>query len=125
MTIYERIKNTADQKGFALSEVARRANIGEKSIYAWKPSSKYPNGITPKRLTLEKVADVLGVSVEYLLGNTDEMMPNKSTVPSEAKLDQALDRSISYDGKEITDHDRKLLKAMLTSYFENKDDNSK
>lgn len=118
MSIFERTKEVAKLRGLNLRQLEKEAGLSERSIYNWKLHN-------PNNQSLLAVANVLGVSTDYLLGNTDEMTPNKSTIPSEEKLDQALDRSISYDGKEITDHDRKLLKAMLTSYFENKDDNSK
>lgn len=118
MALFERIKLIAKKRGLSLVSVNDMAKLGKNAIYKWKTQ-------TPNSDALSAVADVLNVSVDYLLGNTDEMMPNNGKVPSEDKLDKAIDRSISYDGKEITDHDRKLLKAMLTSYFENKDDNSK
>lgn len=116
--LYLKIKKMADKQKISMLTLNDRAKLGTNAIYRWRNQ-------TPGTDKIKKVADVLGVSVDYLLGNTDEMMPNKNNVPSEEKLDEALDRSISYDGKEITDHDRRLLKAMLASYFENKDDNAK
>ena len=76
-TLFDNVKNTAERRGYTLAELARRADIGEKSIYSWKPTSKFPNGVTPRRKTLDKIADVLGVSVDHLLGNTDDMHANK------------------------------------------------
>lgn len=65
MTIFERIKKTADERGLTLTQVSTRAGLGEKTIYKWK----YNDPSAPR---LQAVADVLHVSVDYLLGNTAE-----------------------------------------------------
>lgn len=65
MTLFERTKQTAKERGLTLRQVEEQAGLGQNSLYAWK---KY----TPKGSNLQKVAGVLGVSVDYLLGNTDE-----------------------------------------------------
>lgn len=109
----DRIKQMAKKQGLSLKETAMKSGIGENSIYRWQKQ-------TPTTSSIQKVADTLHVSVDYLLGNTDEINPNTSVIPSEESLDRSLDRSIAYDGTEITDHDRIIIKAMLNAYFENK-----
>lgn len=64
MTIYERVKSTAQTQGLSLKQLESKAGLGDGAIYKWK---KY----TPRGANIQKVADVLGVSVDYLLGNTD------------------------------------------------------
>lgn len=66
MTIFERTKELSKNKGFSLSELEKRAGLSDKSIYKWKKSN-------PSSDNLQKVADVLHVSTDYLLGRTDEM----------------------------------------------------
>ena len=56
MTLFERTKELAELRGYTLAELMRKANVGEKSPYTWRPSKTYPNGITPRHLTLEKIA---------------------------------------------------------------------
>ncbi len=63
MTIYERVRETAKEQGMSLKQLESKAKLGDGAIYKWK---KY----TPRGSNLQKVADVLGVSVDYLLGNT-------------------------------------------------------
>ena len=122
MTLFERVKDISKSKGFALTELARRAGIGEKSIYTWKPTKQFPDGIEPKRETLEKVADVLGVSVDYLLGNTDEMhlAPNAGKQEpidlAETVDDSERDNVISANGQPISDEDWAIIKAVLAKY---------
>ncbi|MCZ9311618.1 helix-turn-helix transcriptional regulator [Weissella koreensis] len=116
MTIFERTKELAKSKGLNLRQLEEKAGLGTNSLYRWKTYN-------PRMESLKSVADVLGVSTDYLLGNTDET--NKSAIPSDESLDKSLDRSIAYDGTEITDHDRTIIKAMLKAYFENKDNSNK
>jgi transcriptional regulator with XRE-family HTH domain len=119
MTLFERVKETAKLKGFALSEVSRRAEIGEKSIYTWKPSKSFPEGIEPKRETLEKVADVLGVSVDYLLGNSDDMHGSSAAdmpLDLEAVLAK-LGPSVQFQGRELTDEQKLKLYEMAKVMF--------
>lgn len=113
MTLFERVKKIAGDRGYSLAELARKANIGEKSIYAWKPSKTYPQGITPRRETLDKVADVLHVSVDYLLGNTDNPSQPKK-VGNHREVDLADDTLIlSFDGKEVSPEDRELILRLM------------
>lgn len=101
MTPLGRIKEIAKNKGLSLQKLAEQAGIGVNSIYRW--STK-----TPSTASLQKVANVLGVSVDYLLGETDEMMPNKkaSSDPTEIDLDAALESKgvvMRFQGKELSD----------------------
>lgn len=65
-TIYERIKTASDIRRMSIDDVNNKAGLSNKAIYGWKKS-------TPKADNLQKVADVLHVSTDYLLGRTDEM----------------------------------------------------
>ncbi|WP_371190399.1 helix-turn-helix domain-containing protein [Weissella viridescens] len=66
MNLVDKIKETAHKKGMTLADVTEKANLGPKTISNWRNRK-------PRTDTLQKVADVLGVSVDYLLGNTDDM----------------------------------------------------
>ena len=78
MTTYERIQNAAKKRGMNLRQVAKAAGMkSETAIY------RYNQGVTPRESTLRAIADVLGVSVDYLLGNTDEMYPKQEDASAE------------------------------------------
>ena len=70
MTLFERIKKTAKERGISLTALSVKSGLGEKTIYKWKEKEPSANRI-------KAVADVLGVSVDYLLGNTDDMHASK------------------------------------------------
>ncbi|MHA7611885.1 helix-turn-helix domain-containing protein [Weissella viridescens] len=116
MTTLDRIKQVAKQRGYSLTQVNEKANLGKNTIYSWKTKE-------PGLNNLKAVADVLGVSVDYLLGNTDEMHPAQSNIVSinnkNIELKDLLDpeqieqRTVSYDGQPISDHDMKLIQTIL------------
>ena len=70
MTLFERTKEISKKRGMSLQDAAKSAGIGINSIYQWKKQ-------TPSVDRIKLVADVLNVSVDYLLGNTDDMHANK------------------------------------------------
>ncbi|MGO2799714.1 MAG: helix-turn-helix domain-containing protein [Lactococcus lactis] len=105
MALIDRVKETAKKNGYSLTEVAIKAGIGEKSIYAWTTRK-------PTVATLQKVADVLHVSTDYLLGSTDEM--NATTVETVKKADIDDDELLlSFQGKDVTPEYRDAIIAIL------------
>ena len=106
----DRVKELAKKRGWSLQKVAMEAGIGINSIYRW--SSK-----TPSTNSLQAVADVLGVSVDYLLGNTDEMHSNKKDENVPVDLDKVLSEEgmAMFDGQPLSDEYKKALLAMLNT----------
>jgi transcriptional regulator with XRE-family HTH domain len=106
MTPYERAKETAKKQGLSLQTVATRAGMGINSVYRWKDT-------TPASDKLQAVADVLHVSVDYLLGNTDD--PNPAPKAGKSQPVDLADRTIpmTFEGKPIPDSDRDIIDAIL------------
>ncbi|MBU3851250.1 MAG: helix-turn-helix domain-containing protein [Candidatus Paralactobacillus gallistercoris] len=65
MGIADRIKELVSQKHITLAELERKVNISNGQIRKW-------NDRSPKVDNLEKVAKYFNVSVDYLLGRTDD-----------------------------------------------------
>lgn len=108
MTVFERIKEVAKARGMNLKTVAKNAGLSENALY------RYNQGVEPKYPTLKAVADVLGVSVDYLLGNTDEMHSNKKD-DMPVDLEEVLDKlgpTLRFEGKELTDEQKIKLYEM-------------
>lgn len=107
-TIYERIKEVSDKRKMSIDYVNDKAGLSNKAIYGWKKS-------TPKADNLQKVADVLHVSTDYLLGRTDEMNPSSAT-QTEFDLKQAIENDImlAFDGKPISEKYKRIIIEMLS-----------
>ena len=103
--LVERIKKIAQQHNLNLKETAIKAGIGENSIYRWKSQS-------PTTESLTKVAQVLGVSTDYLLGNDDD------TKKDGLSVDEAVDNLRSYQGKPVSDDQKEVLKDLIKGYLD-------
>lgn len=107
MTIIERTKQTAKLRGFNLKQIAIKAGLSENAIYKW-------NSQSPKIESVKAVADVLNVSLDYLLGNSDEMHATKK--PESNTVDLASKGVFLYQGQEITDEQMAIIKSMIESW---------
>lgn len=110
MTTLERIKELAKKRGLNLKSTAKQAGLSENAIYKW-------NTQTPSTDKLKAVADVLGVSVDYLLGNTDEMHEKASNNNGPIDLNKLLaDEGMAmFDGQPLSEEYKKALLAMLNT----------
>lgn len=103
MDILERTKQVAKRRGISLTEVGKKAGLADKSIYSWSRS-------TPKADNLEKVANVLNVSTDYLLGRTDVMNISPQEQEQQDMKDMLQDnRILSFDGKPIPEKDKEQI----------------
>lgn len=105
MSILNRTKEVAKLRGISLTDTAIKAGLAEKSIYSWDRS-------TPKADNLQKVADVLHVSTDYLLGRTDEMNPSTTETVKKADIDDS-DLLLAFDGKDIDKEDKQAIIDLL------------
>ena len=64
-------------------DVAEKAGLGINAIYRWKNQ-------TPTTDSISKVAKVLNVSTDYLLGASDDPEPSKKNKPTEVDLGEAI-----------------------------------
>lgn len=112
MTLFERVKKISKQKGYSsLRNLAEDAGLGVNAVYQWKTQ-------TPRTDNLQAVADVLGVSVDYLLGSTDDMHANKKSTSDEPiDLDKILSEEgiAMFDGQPLSEEYKKALLAMLNT----------
>ena len=97
MKTVDRIKELSKKRGWSLQKVAEEAGIGINSIYRW-------NSRIPSTQSLNKVAKVLGVSADYLLGETEK----KKTADLADK-----DTVFTYEGREIPPEDLEYMKRLL------------
>lgn len=107
--MFERVKKLTQQQGKSLQQVAQDLGFGINTFYKWKKQ-------TPNGEYLLKVADYFHVSVDYLLGreNEKEVQDQKDL---KKFLDDNLNYGMLYNGKFLTDEEKKRLKIALTQVF--------
>ncbi|QEA34501.1 helix-turn-helix domain-containing protein [Weissella soli] len=113
MTLFERVKIISKKHGFSsLQTLSEQAGLSPNVVYGWKTKE-------PSAKSLQAVADVLGVSVDYLLGNTDDMHSNKQDdMPID--LEETLSKlgpAVSFGGKELTDEQKLKFYEMAKLMF--------
>lgn len=110
MTLVSRTKEIAKQRGLSLKAVATKAGLAENAIYRWDENN-------PKSENLQKVADILNVSTDYLLGRTDQMnaFVNEET-QKEVDIKKAIENDImlAFDGKPISDKYKRIIIELLS-----------
>lgn len=113
MKTFEIIKKLASKRNKSLQQVAEDLNFSKNLFYRWKTSD-------PKAKDLEKVADYFHVSIDYLMGRTDD---KASLSPKEIEdIGQMADRmidglesknSVNFYGEPMSDEDKASLKTAL------------
>ena len=102
------LRNNAHMSQFQLAKVLK---IGTSTLGMYETNKREPS---PK--VLKRIADYFNVSIDYLLGRSNNEKEKKGL-----SLDEAVDSVMSFDGRPVTDHDRQMMKSLWKSYLENKD----
>lgn len=114
MNTYEIIKEIVKQRFMTVAQLERTLDLSNGSISKWTKSK-------PNSEPLEKVADYLNVSTDYLLGRTDN--PSIAGGGSEPDdIDKIIDRAMFFDGMPLTDDDRRALRGIISGYMNSKGD---
>ena len=72
-TLGQRIKKLREGKGLSQGELGKLVNVGNTTISQWENDKR-----TPDLATLDKLANVLKTSSDYLLGRTDDPSPTNA-----------------------------------------------
>lgn len=101
MIAFERIKKLAKNKKLSLVEVNDKAGLGTRSIYHWK--DKMPNNNN-----LAAVAKVLGTTVDYLSGLTDD-----PSLPNDDSFSLDDDKPVMYHGYTVPDKYLDMIRGLM------------
>ena len=79
-----RLKELREKAGYSQYAFADVFHVSQSAIASWEAGTR-----EPKFATMMRLADFFNVSVDYLLGRTDDTNPNQQTSNSDDKeLDQ-------------------------------------
>ena len=115
LTLVQRIKELADERKTTFAEIERKTGISNGQIRRWDTSS-------PKVENLQKVANFLDVSTDYLLGRTDKQhyydLTQKDQLDIAKEAERMLagletDAEVNYYGEPLDDEDRDKLRDAL------------
>lgn len=69
---YERFKKLCKDKGMTPTKASQEIGFSKGSVSYWKKQNQAGKDAKPDSYTTTKIADFFGVSVDYLLGRTDD-----------------------------------------------------
>lgn len=111
---FEKIKELAKKRGKALGQVEEDLGYGRNTLYKIKNS-------TPNAERIAEIANYFNVSTDYLLGRTDNpAIAGGGSEPDD--IDKIIDRAMFFDGKPLTDDDRRALRGIISGYMNSKGD---
>lgn len=112
---FEKIKELADKQGISLNKLEEKLGFSRNTIYNMKKS-------TPNVERVSMIADYFGVSTDYLLGRTDNpaIATDDQTPPDD--IDRIIDNAMMFDGKPLTDDDKRAIRGIIAGYMSSKGD---
>ena len=111
---FDRFEQLLKERGVTAYRVAKDANISTSTMSNWKTGRSEVS--TP---TLQKIADYFGVSLDWLLGNTDiKHLPNENNVVIVEKDDfSAHEKNFIEMYRQLPKEFQKILDDNLKSYY--------
>ena len=103
MAFAERLKELRKQAHLTQVELAKRLGIGQSSYADWERGKKKP---TPENLV--KIAQVLSVSIDYLVGNSEEKSDELDNIELLFRM----------NSKGMTEEEKEIFKKELIEFME-------
>lgn len=103
MEFSERLKDLRKQAGLTQVDVARKLGISQQAYASWERGAKKPT-----QENLVKIAQILNVSVDYIVGNLQE---------TSDELDN-IELLFRMNSKGLTDEEKEIFKKELIEFME-------
>lgn len=106
MNTYERIKELAKERKISIRQLEINFGYSNGYIGSWKRQ-------TPNSVELARLADYFNVSVDYLLGRTDNPNISNKNMVTDEDLDKALEGVMNWKGEPLTEADREAVRIFM------------
>jgi XRE family transcriptional regulator len=111
---FEIVKDLCEKQGISLNTLEEKLELGKNSLYGLKRNQ-------PSAERLQQIADYFGVSTDYLLGRTNNpAIAGEKAPEQEIELDDLDNRIMLFDGKPLSDDDKKAIKGIIEGYLNSK-----
>lgn len=105
MGFSERLKESRKQARLTQVEIAEKLGISQPAYASWERGTKKPT-----QENLVKIAQVLNVTVDYLVGNSDDEITNKELEDIEILFRK--------NSEGLTDSEKNLFRQELITFME-------
>lgn len=113
---FEIVKDLCEKQGISLNTLEEKLELGKNSLYGLKRNQ-------PSAERLQQIADYFNVSTDYLLGRTDNpTIAGNSHLNEPDDIDKIIDHAMLFDGKPLTDEDRRAIRGIISGYMNSKED---
>ena len=126
MAFKERLKEKRKEAGLSQAELAARVGVTSRTIQNYELGTRKPQNVE----VVQKLADVLNTTTDYLLGNADRQIL-AAYVKGGAKAARDVEELVSeisglFAGGELAEEEKDAVMAALTrAYWDAKEDNRK
>ena len=100
MEFSERLKKLRKDAGLTQIDVASKLGISQQAYASWEQGIKKPT-----QENLVKIAQIFNVSIDYLVGNSEEKLDN-------------IELLFRMNSKGLTEEDKKIFKKELIEFME-------
>lgn len=126
MNFGQKLKQLRQKRKLTQEQVCQASGITRRTYYGYEQGNKYPR----KRETYDRLAEVLGCEVGYLMSNDEEFILEASGQYGSRGKRQAeelvAELSGMFAGGELSEHDKDaVMIALQKAYFDCKRDNQK
>lgn len=122
MNFTEKLQKLRKQKGLTQAELAEKVGVSSRSIQNYELGSRYP-----KRNILDKLCEVLGTKIEYLVSSYDflGLVQAEDGAKGVASAQQLLDcAGALFAGGDMSEDDKdKVMLALQKIYWKSKEKN--
>lgn len=126
MAFKERLKEKRKEAGLSQAELAARVGVTSRTIQNYELGTRKPQNVE----VVQKLADVLHTTTDYLLGNADRQIL-AAYVRGGSKAARDVEELVSeisglFAGGELDEEEKDAVMAALTrAYWDAKEDNKK
>lgn len=111
---FEIVKDLCEKQGISLNTLEEKLELGKNSLYGLKRNQ-------PSAERLQQIADYFNISTDYLLGRTDNpAIAGEKAPDQEIELDDLDGRIMLFDGKPLSDDDKRAIKGIIEGYLNSK-----
>ena len=112
---FEKVRELAKKQGLSLNQVEEKLGFSKNTLYSLKRQK-----VSSDRL--QQIADYFGVSTDYLLGRTDNPRIATEADQGPDDIDEIIANAMMFDGKPLTDDDKRAIRGIIAGYMSSKGD---
>ena len=107
---FEKIKELSKKRGLSLNQLEEKLGYSRNTLYSLK--------------RLQEIADYLEVSVDYLLGKSENptIASNNQSDKTALNVEDMASNVMMFGGRELTEEKKKIIQSIIEAYLKETND---